>query len=287
MRSLQNFRLILATLTVLITPLAAQTTYSKLLVELMSRDIANAAGYANVGFAPAVLSIPGKPFSAKRVYTDRCKTDGPNLSAEFTIARDSLRRVHYEMAFEKVFLNKLAIAGYDVQIYDPIAHQWYRYFENADHGLPSKPVAELRILSPMSKLQRPAPSAANETSGDPPPDALNPVATPPTPDEKSPAQLIAHRGMLDDVPSPRDLPKQSINGIAAFGHRDVIRYGKNSEYSQIQENWLSPEWAVDMRQIVLRETIGEETVETRDLTPGEPDPMLFHVPRSYIVHKVR
>jgi hypothetical protein len=36
-----------------------------------------------------------------------------------------------------------------------------------------------------------------------------------------------------------------------------------------------------MRQIVLRESVGTEAVETHDIIPGEPDPSLFEVPPGY------
>jgi hypothetical protein len=55
------------------------------------------------------------------------------------------------------------------------------------------------------------------------------------------------------------------------------------EYFQIEDNWFSPEFALDMRQVILRETIGEERVETHDIIPGEPDPSLFEVPPGYEV----
>ena len=38
-----------------------------------------------------------------------------------------------------------------------------------------------------------------------------------------------------------------------------------------------------MRKIVLRETIGNEMVETHDIIPGEPDPSLFENPPGYKV----
>jgi hypothetical protein len=235
------------------------------------------------------MSIPGKSFTAKRIYTDQPRGEGASpeesarLSAEFTIARDEKGRVHYEMAFESVERGKLVIGGFDVQIYDPVAHKWARYFQTADRGLPAEPVAEVRMQERLSKIMNPPPLAPEaKLSEEPASEAALPAGSGP-----SPGELLADQAALADVPPDVDLPKRSINGVAAVGLRNVIRYGKKGEFFQIQENWFSPEWAVDMRQIVLRETIGEQRVETREIVGGEPDPVLFEIPPGYKVRKER
>src|ERR1700722_15432604 len=99
--------------------LLAQTggAWNKAFSAAAAQGFADAHGYAGVGFAPALISIPGKPFTATRTYTDKRKdADGvhefPPLSADFTIARDDKGRIHYEMAFEQVRNGKLVIGGF-------------------------------------------------------------------------------------------------------------------------------------------------------------------------------
>jgi hypothetical protein len=41
---------------------------------------------------------------------------------------------------------------------------------------------------------------------------------------------------------------------------------------------------MDIRRTVLRETVGNETVETKDIVPGPPDLALFEIPPGYVVH---
>jgi hypothetical protein len=91
-----------------ISSVQAQTTgvWNKAFSEASAKSFANAHGYAGVGFSPAIMSIPDKPFTAKRLYSNQRKENvvdvGPPITAECTIARDTQGRVHYEMAFEGV-----------------------------------------------------------------------------------------------------------------------------------------------------------------------------------------
>jgi hypothetical protein len=265
-----------------VSALTAQTngTWEKVFLELNAQDFSNANGYANVGFAPAIMSVPGKPFTATRTYKDQRKESGENvgdpLTAEWTIARDEKGRIHYEMAFESAQKGKLVIGGFDIQIYDPVAHTLTRYFASPDHSLPSEPIAKVRKLQLMSKLVEPIPSQppkqqpGEDSSNSDKPESSIPVAKPPA------------KSVIKFVPTKDDLPLQSVDGLTVVGHRTILKYGAKQQFFQIQENWLSPEYAVDMRQVVLRETMGEETVETREFVPGPPDPVLFQIPSGYV-----
>jgi hypothetical protein len=79
------------------------------------------------------------------------------------------------------------------------------------------------------------------------------------------------------------MPIESIDGIIIVGHRTVMKYGPQKQFFHVDETWFSPDFALDMRCTELRETIGTEIVETKDVVEGEPDPSLFRIPSGYIV----
>jgi len=254
-----------------------------------SRSSANAHGYADVGFAPAIMGIPHKPFTAKRTYSDQATNNGVNVgepvTAEWTIARDDRGRVHYEMAYEGTRRGKTVIEGFDIQIYDPIAHTCLRYFANADHSLPANPTVTVQRLLPIGELSPPL-------RPEPETDADKNASTSSSPDLPSSRQQELNQEAKTPENPPitfvhmkDNLPVQSINGIKVVGRNSVLRYGPKNQYFQIQQDWFSPEFALDMRQVLLRETMGTETVETKDVVEGEPDPALFRIPPGYIVQK--
>jgi hypothetical protein len=277
----------LACLAVLLVPaVTAQTngSWEKVYSSLMAQDLANARGHANVGFNPAIMSIPHKPFSATRTFSDQRMQNGKNVGdpimAEWTVARDDKGRIHYEMAFESKEKGQLVIGGFDIQIYDPVAHTLSRYFAKSDHSLPSDPTAEVRKLKLMSELTKPLPAAAPDDQ----PEEI--IAASPATEESDPTNKSAGPA-ITVVPTKDDLSVQWVDGIAAVSHRTVIKSGDQQQFFQIQDEWFSPDFAMDIRQIVLRQTIGKQTVETKDIVSGEPDPALFEIPPGYIVQQVR
>ncbi len=267
-----------------VSALSAQTngSWEKVYFSLMAQDVANANGHANVGFSPAIISIPNKPFTATRTYSDQRMENGENvgdpITAECTIARDDKGRVHYETAFESKEKGKLVIGGFDIQIYDPVAHTLSRYFAKADHSLPSEPTAEVRKLKLMSELSKPLPAAAPEGED-------NDGASAGT-EESNPTNKASAPPPVIFVPTKDNLPKESIDGIPAVIHRTILKYGEKQQYFQIQEDWLSPDYAMDIRRTVLRETIGNETIEAKDIVPGQPDLALFEIPPGYVIQLV-
>ena len=50
--------------------------------QAQAQDTANARGYANIGFAPPLMSIRGKPFTATRVWTEELKLPTGQSSEE-------------------------------------------------------------------------------------------------------------------------------------------------------------------------------------------------------------
>lgn len=268
-----------------IATLPAQTdgVWNKAYSKANAKSCANAHGYADVGFAPTLMSIRGKPFTAKWTVSDQPQENGSDignpLTAECTIARDDKGRIHYEMAFESARAGQDVIEGFDIQIYDPVAHTLIRYFANARHSLPAEPVATVRRLKLMSELASPLPAASKQNTEDDSP--ISQVPEQPDEAEKQPAP----EPPIIFVPLKDNMPIESIDGIIVVGHRVVLKYGPKRQFFQIQENWFSPDYALDLRQTLLRETMGTETVEAKDILDGEPDPALFQIPPGYIVKK--
>jgi hypothetical protein len=297
--------------------------------QAQARDTANANGYANMGFAPPLMSIRGKPFTATRVWTDELVLAGQNseenirtLSAELTIARDSKGRIHTEMAFRDG-LNSSPVK-LDVYIYDPVAHTVYRYFTTPDRALPAKPEARLTHLQRMSELTEPIQSTedqnmaarperepenannnANDKARDSKASAKQPVFSPEP--EKAPPDFggkelqqngataghskddVAQASTLrepNSVPNPltEELGEKEINGIRAIGFRQVIPYGKSGQDFLIQDEWFSPEYAMNVAYSLVRSNPHMKTsYELVAIVDGEPDPSLFQLPAGYVV----
>ncbi len=271
-----------------ISSVQAQTTgvWNKAFSKANARSLANAHGYADVGFSPAIMAIPDKPFTARRLYSDQRKENGMDagapVTAECTIARDTQGRVHYEMATEGVHGDQLFIESIDIMIYDPVAHQVIRYSANADHSLPLEPIATVRKLRLMSEIATPLPPVPAKREGG---DTLivADAAQPPPGETGQPAAPPA----VIFVPEKDNMPIESIDGIIVVGHRVIMKYGPQRQFFHIDETWFSPDFALDMRRTELRETVGTEIVETKDVVEGEPDPSLFRIPPGYIVRRER
>jgi hypothetical protein len=266
-----------------VSALTAQTngSWEKVYSSLMAQAVANARGHADVSFSPEIISITQKPFTATRTYSDQRMENGEKvgdpITAECTIARDDKGRVHYEMPFESVERGELVIGGFDIQIYDPVAHTLSRYFAKADHSLPSEPTAEVRKLKLMSELVKPLPAAEPKDQGE-----ENGGASTAT-EESNAMNKASDPPAIIFIPTKDDLPVQWVEGISAVIHRTILKYGEKQQFFQIQEDWLSPDYAMDIRRTVLRETIGNETVETKDIVPGPPDLALFEIPPGYVI----
>jgi hypothetical protein len=282
--------MILATLPA-VSQVQGTSVYGDVCIKAGTADFANAHGHSSISFNPAIYSIPDKPFTATRVYTFRkilpeeFNAQGhfsrssnsaavPDLSEEVIVARDKVGRVHYET-------RRPARGEIAVMIYDPVAHTLSQYYLTADRGMPDDAVAKVTYFQLMSKLSRPITATPPDETSDPPADFVPQPGSPSSP-AAAPSSIAAAKKI--DPPS-QDLPEQSINGIRVVGYRMVHKYGDKNQYLQIVEDWLSPEYLVNLRNDIVRESIGESTIETRDIIDGEPDPSLFHVPGGYLIRK--
>ena len=269
----------------LLATVTAQTSgsYEKVHSKLRAKEVANARGYATVGFSPEIMSIPHKPFTATRTYNDQHTKNGENagdpITAECTIARDDKGRIHYEMAFEREEKG-LPVIGFDIQIYDPVAQTLTRYFAKADHSLPSEPQAEVRKLDLMSDLMKQSLASAPKDEGEEMVPALAAA-------EETKAVPPAAQSAVTIVPTKDNLPVQRLDGIPVAIDRTIVKYGDKQQFLMIQDNWFSPDWAIDIRMTVLRENFGKQTFETKNIVSGEPDPALFEIPPGYVIDLFR
>jgi hypothetical protein len=135
-------------------------------------------------------------------------------------------------------------------------------------------VRKLKLISEISKPLPPPPPRENENTE--PSSAL--AAQEPSPTMPSEKSEPAKPAPVEFVPTKDNLPPQSIDGIPVVVHRIILKYGDNQQFIHIDEDWLSPDCGTDMRRTTLRESIGIETVETKDIIPGPPDPSLFGIP---------
>jgi hypothetical protein len=86
------------------------------------------------------------------------------------------------------------------------------------------------------------------------------------------------------IPLTDDLGEKEINGIRAVGFRQVIRYGKSQQDFLIQDEWFSPEYAMNVAYSLLRSNPHMKTsYELIAIVDGEPDPSLFQLPAGYVV----
>ncbi|HTR65309.1 MAG TPA: hypothetical protein VMH85_06030 [Terriglobales bacterium] len=262
-----------------LAPAQEASRYMKANLKAGSDDMANARGYINVGFNPDIMSVPGRPFTATRVYSERHVLPGASASAdsvpsvEVTIARDRMGRVHYE--------STTAQGGpIGVMIYDPVAHTIAEYSMTSDRGMPDDAVAKITKLTLATDMMGPVAQPDESTDETDAVGSTGLQAPPPVKYVTTAAPAVAPK-----LPAPSDLPERSIHGVPALGYRTVQKYGDRQQSFMIQEDWFSPQYAINVRQDVLRQNTLESTVETRDVVPGDPDPDLFRVPGGYVVTK--
>lgn len=268
-----------------VSPLTAQTNGSW---EKVHSSLIAQVGYCNVGFYPEILPILNKPFTATRIYSDQRMENGQNvgdpITAEYTIARDDKGRIHYETVSGGIEKGKLAIGEFHIEICDPVAHSLSRYSAKADHSLPSEPTAKVHhqrrrdYWNPRNFVivsEEPLRTALQQDQSE---------------ENDSPATQESNTKNKASDPAPKffiqtkdNFPVQSVDGISVVVRRIILKYGEKQQFFQIQEEWLSPDYGMDIRTTDLRETVGIETVETKNIVPGPPDPTLFEIPPGYVI----
>ena len=124
----------------------------------------------------------------------------------------------------------------------------------------------------------------------------------PTPMQARPTQTMAARPVptvQTDQPIRTQLPDvqreelgtKNIAGVNAKGTRvtrviQVGRDGNDQPITTIQETWMSTEYGIVLMSVNEDPRYGTTTREVTELTPGEPDVALFHLPEGYTVREV-
>jgi hypothetical protein len=235
----------------------ADLTYDQVWMKAMRVEQSYANGYATVGFAPAILTIPDHPFTATRVYTEWARSPEPEdrgapakpvVTTTVTIARDSMGRIHFE--------SSRAPGETAVLISDPVEHLHLRYEL-------SQRTAQRCTQPTMSQISRPY--------------------TPPRVDASKP---VPPATPAVDVPksTKQELGTKEMEGELAYGRQYISYRAQKAELkSMLQEDWFTPELGVNLRESNDYSGQNRYTIETRDIKRGEPDPNLFQLPPGYLL----
>jgi len=238
------------------TPPPPTLTYDQALQQASNAEQQYANGYATIGYSPAILTIPNRPFTATRVYTEWARggsQDTPVVSTTVTIARDAAGRIHYESS---------RVAGdVAVMISDPVQHMNYEYEVNS--ASPTGMAASCTQPT-MSQISQPAPA----------PDPSAPAST----------ATIAPPAASTTLPTPTkvELGTQPLNGTVAYGQSrtDFVDL-QPGVLTMVTVSWFSPDMGLNVRQTNDYSNQNRFSIETTNLVTGDPDPSLFALPSSY------
>ena len=238
-------------------------TYDQALVQAAAAEQQFSNGYASVGYSPAILTIPGRPFTAHRVYKEwpRNGTAGnqPSVTTTVTIARDSSGRIHYE--------NSRDPGQVTVMISDPVQHLNYRYDVVAT-GTPNA-TADSCVQPQISQISGPAPTPDPTTSSS----------------QTTNTASSATDAVSDPPPPPatkKDLGLQQMEGTTAFGQQ-------RNDYLSLQPgiktmrtlSWFSMDLGLNILEASDYSGQNMFSINTQEIDPSEPDPALFAVPQGY------
>ena len=234
-------------------------TYDQALVQAAAAEQQFSNGYASVGYSPAILTIPDRPFTAHRVYKEwprnGAASNQPSVTTTVTIARDSVGRIHYENSQEP--------GQVTVMISDPVQHLNYRY----DVGT-ANTNADSCVQPQMSQISGPAPTPDPTASGSQTPGATS--STTAVPDPPPPPA------------SKKDLGLQQMEGTTAYGQQ-------RNDYLSLQPgiksmrtlSWFSMDLGLNILEASDYSGQNMFSVNTQEIDTSEPSPALFVVPAGY------
>lgn len=233
-------------------------TYAAAWLSANDQELNALAGFTPPGFTPAILSLPGHPFSALRTYTawrDVGSRETVYATTTVTIARDSRGRVHFERS--------VRAGEVEVVLSDPVARVVYRYRVGAKAAQGCSQAAAGGASAP----------AASE-------------AQPSQPEKSAAPSQVSEAAMREtggDV-SSEELGWRDFAGVAAIGQRTRHALGSESGARHLLlEQWFSPELGVVLLQQTSIEGVGSTSELTHEVKLGEPDASLFALPAGYAV----
>ncbi len=237
-------------------------TYEQAYAQAHASERAYANGYASVGYAPDIITIPDHPFTAQRIYTEwrpEGSPDSPLVTTTVTIARDSVGRIHYESSRRP--------GDIDVLISDPVVEIHYRYFIKPRP--PVSPTAEECSQPLTSDITRrssagPGPytqAASLQTV------SFDPQAAPRYPQPKD------HND---------DLGTRDMEGVLAYGQQ--TQHTVSNQFGMklmVIERWFSPDLGLNFLEVNAISGQNSNQIRTQNMRFSDPDPSLFVPPPSY------
>ena len=238
-------------------------TYEQARMMVFNQEKAYAHGYASVGYAPDIMTIPGHPFTAQRTYAEWPEDgspDAPVVTTTVTIARDSAGRIHYESSRRP--------GSIDVEISDPVHEVRYRYFIKP--GLTGKLSAEECSQPLMRDITRqhgslgsaPLPQGA----------VLEDVSYRPQTSQRYPQT----KDQNDELGTRR------IEGTLAYGGRTQhVVSNQFGRKPMVIERWFSPDLALNLWEVNDIAGQNQWSVRTHNILLSEPNASLFLPPPDY------
>jgi hypothetical protein len=218
-------------------------------------------------------AVTGAPFSGEQVSESvQILADGTRITRKMTgldqkMYRDFAGRTRTERPlfpdFPKAMTNPYRDAVV-AEIYDPVAG--FRYtLDSINH------VAHRQKVQPFAQ-----PAGTNP----------KPASTPSAPVASNAAPPPAGDGRQRSTTSMESVGTQLINGVQAQGHKTIETIpadaeGNDRPITVISETWFSPELKITVLTKRSDPRSGDTTVQMQNLSPVEPDPVLFTVPADY------
>jgi len=213
------------------------------------------SGRDMIGYEPAIMTIPGRPFIAKRDYKEWTREGGdehPVHETTVTIARDKRGRIHYE--------SSRSSQSVDVMISDPVAHIQYRYFVS------SRPGADMTAQACDTR------DIADATPAGLPASRL--VVASYT------AQSVNQNPLPAEERS--ELGTRESEGLLLYGQQTVSYTNSPKGMKMLRtERWFSPDLGLNVITVKNFEGQNPFSQTTRDIQFIEPDAALFQVPSTY------
>jgi len=235
-------------------------SYQEIHDQAMANEHRYANGYESIGFNPDIMTIPGRPFTATRIYSEWPLTAGPNDppadTVSFTVARDGQGRIHYES-------KRYPKESTDVMLYDPIRHITTRYFMPA--------VRRPHQLKPATQCTQPSMNAISlDAPGKP---AFLPALY----------QLPAPGPKAKPTTVTEELGNRMIMGLLAYGvHRTWQTTGRYQNTIDVEE-WFSGDYGLNLLKNETNSGQNRSSIATVDIQFAEPDPSLFQLPPDFQV----
>jgi|GEM_PF-5706364 len=231
-------------------------TYEQVLMQTHALEEQYAHGYASIGYSPAIMTIPNRPFTATRTYTEWPENgtpDAPTRTTNFTIARDGAGRVHYENSTTPDIVR--------VTVSDPIAHTQMRYTLLRRRNAP-------RVVDRCTQpLMRDITSELRSTP------------------HVQLAGYIPPQQTAAQQDTKEELGMWTIEGQTAFGqlHTWEVAASKYPAKTLQEEQWFAPDLAINVLDRKNFSGQPQTSVATHNLILAEPDPALFQIPDGYTV----